>query len=45
MEQSGPNNTRTELSRPGEPGITLMMVEKGIERQRHDHYKTDPSEF
>ena len=26
------NDTRTELSRPGEPGLTTRMVEKGIQQ-------------
>ena len=29
-------HTRTELSRPGEPGITKMIVEKGIQQKHED---------
>ena len=34
MGQTGQDDTRTELSRPGEPGLTTRMVEKGIQQQR-----------
>ena len=30
-----PVKTITELSRPGEPGLTTRMVEKGIQQQQH----------
>ena len=32
MEQTCQGDTRTELSKPGEPGITMSMVEKGIQQ-------------
>ena len=31
MGQTCQDDTRTELSKPGEPGLTTMMVEKGIQ--------------
>ena len=34
MGQTRQDNTRTELSRPGEPGLTMRMVEKGIQQQQ-----------
>ena len=33
MGQTRQNDMRTELSRPGEPGLTTRMVEKGIQQQ------------
>ena len=33
MGQTRQDDTRTELSRPGEPGLTTRMVEKGIQQQ------------
>ena len=35
MGQTRQDDTRTELSRPGEPGLTTRIVEKGIQQQ-HD---------
>ena len=35
MGQTRQDDTRTELSRPGEPGLTTRMVEKGIQQQQH----------
>ena len=34
MGQTRQDDTRTELSRPGEPGLTTRMVEKGIQQQQ-----------
>ena len=34
MGQTCQDDTRTELSRPGEPALTTRMVEKGIEQQQ-----------
>ena len=34
MGQTRQYDTRTELSRPGEPGLTTRMVEKGIQQQQ-----------
>ena len=34
MGQTRHDDTRTELSRPGEPGLTTRMVEKGIQHQQ-----------
>ena len=33
MGQTCQDDTRTELSRPGEPGLTTRIVEKGIQQQ------------
>ena len=33
MGQTRQDDTRTELSRPGEPGLTTRIVEKGIQKQ------------
>ena len=33
MGQTRQDDTRIELSRPGEPGLTTRMVEKGIQQQ------------
>ena len=39
MGQTRKDDTRTELSRPGEPGLTTRMVEKGIQQQQtHKSY-------
>ena len=37
MGQTRQEDTRTELSRPGEPGLTTRIVEKGI--QHHVFFK------
>ena len=37
MGQTCQDDTRTEISRPGKPGLTRKMVEKGIQEQ-HDIY-------
>ena len=34
MGETRQDDTRTELSRPGEPGLTTRMVEKGIQQQQ-----------
>ena len=34
MGQTRQDDMRTELSRPGEPGLTTRMVEKGIQQQQ-----------
>ena len=36
MGQTCQDDTRTELSRPGEPGLTTRMVEKGIQQQQQE---------
>ena len=35
MGQTCQDDTRTELSRPGEPGLMTRMVEKDIQQQHH----------
>ena len=36
MGQIRQDDTRTELSRPGEPGLTTRMVEKCIQQQQNE---------
>ena len=44
MGQIRQDDTRTELSRPGEPGLTTRMVEKGIHQQQQQFaYKENAS--
>ena len=38
MGQTRQDDTRTELSRPGEPGLTTRMAEKGIQQQPHEWF-------
>ena len=37
MGQTRQDDTKTELSRPGEPGLTAKMVEKSIQQQQPDY--------
>ena len=37
MGQTCQDDTKTVLSRPGEPGLTTRMVEKGIQQQHTQH--------
>ena len=39
MGQTRQDDTRTELSRPGEPGVTTRMVEKDIQQQQPEMLK------